>query len=58
MARYKTRTPLPKHLWKRNAEGRVICQCGKGYGSDFDGLCFQCRGGISGWEAEQQAKGK
>lgn len=36
--------PLPNHLWKRNDKGKVICRCGKGYGSEYDGLCLSCRG--------------
>lgn len=42
--------PLPKHLWKRGRSGKVVCQCGKGYGSELDGLCFNCRG-MTAWEA-------
>lgn len=36
--------------------GKIICRCGKGYGSALDGLCFTCRG-KTGYEAIQ-AKGK
>jgi hypothetical protein len=42
--------PLPKHLWKRGRNGKVVCQCGKRYGSEFDGLCVECRG-TTAWEA-------
>lgn len=31
----------------------IVCKCGKGYGSDFDGLCIKCRGGVTAWEAKQ-----
>jgi hypothetical protein len=33
--------------------GRVICSCGRGYGSEYDGLCTSCRG-YSAWEAKQR----
>ena len=37
--------PLPKHLWKRSSRtNEPICRCGKGYGSEYDGLCLSCRG--------------
>ena len=49
--------PLPKHLWKRSARtGKVVCQCGRRYGSEFDGLCFDCRG-MTAWEAAHGIKG-
>lgn len=41
---------LPSNLWKRGKTGRVICQCGVRVGSEYDGLCFDCRGGISAHE--------
>ena len=43
--------PLPKHRWKRGRSGKVVCQCGKRYGSEFDGLCFDCRGSVTAYEA-------
>lgn len=47
---------LPKSLWKRGSRtGQVICQCGRGYGSEFDGLCYRCRG-MTAWEAKQLCK--
>jgi len=46
----KRKTPLPAHLWKRGRSGKVICQCGTAYGSEYDGLCFNCRG-ITAYEA-------
>lgn len=36
---------------KRGRTGKLVCRCGKGYGSEFDGMCFNCRG-INGWEAK------
>lgn len=30
--------------------GQPICECGKGYGSELDGLCTRCRG-VSAHEA-------
>lgn len=29
---------------KRLPNGRLQCACGKGYASEYDGLCFSCRG--------------
>ena len=49
----KSVKPLPKHLWARGRKGQVICQCGKGYGSELDGLCFNCRGMFSQEELER-----
>ena len=37
------RNPIPKQHWKRGRTGHVICQCGEGYGSEYDGLCASCR---------------
>ena len=57
--KYKTPLkPLSKHLWSRGRSGQVVCQCGKGYGSELDGLCFNCRGGITAYEAAQESKNK
>jgi hypothetical protein len=50
------KTPLPKLLWKRGRKGMVICQCGCATGSEFDGLCFRCRGKISAYEAAKKLK--
>ena len=44
MAKHRRETPVPEHLRKRGRAGRVICKCGKGHGSEYDGLCSQCRG--------------
>lgn len=38
--------------------GAVVCKCGRGYGSEFDGKCTRCRGGVTAWEAQQKLKGK
>lgn len=44
-------------LLKRSLRtGRIICRCGRGYGSEYDGQCTRCRGGISAWEAQQKEK--
>lgn len=43
-----------KGIWvKRRSKrtGKVVCICGKGYGSEFDGKCVNCRGGKTAWEA-------
>lgn len=45
-------TPLPEHLRKRGRSGHVICKCGKGYGSEYDGLCLYCRG-VTAYDAKQ-----
>ncbi len=37
------REPIPKQFWKYGRTGKVICQCGKNYGSEYDGLCTSCR---------------
>lgn len=34
----------------------IVCKCGKGYGSTFDGLCTKCRGGLTAWEAKRGIK--
>ena len=48
--------PLPVQLRIRSARtGSYICRCGKGYGSEYDGLCFYCRG-MTGFEARQAAQ--
>lgn len=39
--------------------GRIVCRCGAGYGSEYDGKCTRCRKGVTAWEAkqvEEQAK--
>ena len=37
--------------------GRVVCRkCRQGYGSEFDGLCYKCRGGVSAWDAKHEMK--
>lgn len=38
-------------LWKRGKTGRVICQCGVRVGSEYDGVCFDCRGQVSAHDA-------
>jgi hypothetical protein len=43
---------LPKHLWKRGRTGKVVCKCGRRYGSEFDGLCSDCRG-MTAWQANK-----
>ena len=48
--------PLPKNLWKRGRNGQVVCQCGTRYGSEFDGLCIDCRGGVTAYEAAHKIK--
>lgn len=43
--------PLPLKARKRSARtGAYICRCGGGYGSELDGLCTRCRGGVTAWE--------
>jgi hypothetical protein len=39
---------------KRGRTGKLVCRCGKGYASEFDGLCLNCRG-MTAWEARQKA---
>jgi len=36
--------------------GRIVCKCGKGYGSEYDGKCTRCRKGVTAWEAKQKAE--
>ena len=48
---------LPPNVWKRGRSGRIVCQCGKGYGSEYDGLCFNCRG-VTAWQAAHGIKGE
>ena len=35
--------------------GHSVCSCGRGYGSEYDGLCIRCRGGVTAYEAKQKA---
>lgn len=43
--------PLPEVKRKVSKRtGAFICRCGRGYGSQVDGLCRDCRGGVTGWE--------
>ncbi len=35
--------------------GNIVCSCGRGYGSDFDGKCYRCRGGQTAWDVRRQA---
>jgi len=36
--------PLQSYVHSARWPGHVVCKCGKGYGSLYDGLCFRCRG--------------
>lgn len=33
---------------------RLICGCGKGYASEYDGLCYRCRGDTTAWEQKRK----
>lgn len=44
-----TITP-PKPLKRSARTGQPVCKCGRGYGSEYDGLCTPCRG-ITAYEA-------
>lgn len=47
--------PLPEQHRKRSARtGAYVCRCGRGYGSQLDGLCTDCRGGVTAWEQAQK----
>ena len=35
--------------------GRTLCACGRGGGSDYDGKCYTCRGGVTAFEAKAKA---
>ena len=48
--------PLSPNLWKRGRKGRVVCQCGTRVGSEYDGLCYDCRGGMTAFEAKLKEK--
>jgi hypothetical protein len=48
--------PLPPNLWNRGRKGRVVCQCGMHVGSEYDGLCYDCRGGVTAFEAKLKEK--
>ena len=37
--------------------GRLVCGCGKGYASNYDGLCIFCRG-ITAWAQKQKDEKK
>ena len=54
--RKQPKKPLPKHLFKRGKDGQVVCQCGTRKGSEYDGLCFDCRGGVTAYEAAHGIK--
>lgn len=44
----------PTKARRSERTGQIICICGRGYGSDFDGLCIFCRGGITAWQARRK----
>lgn len=47
----------PKQPYSQRRPGQPVCRgCGRGYGSTFDGLCINCRGGVTGWEAAKNAR--
>lgn len=44
----------PVRQYRRSSRtGKPICQCGKGYGSEYDGVCFNCRG-MTAYEAAKK----
>lgn len=42
--------------YRDNKSGRIICKtCKVNAGSEYDGLCTSCRGGVTAYEAKQKA---
>lgn len=50
--------PMPKDKWPRSHRtGKPICyRCRRGYGSEFDGLCLNCRPSGSGFRSQLGAE--